>query len=149
MGDVLTLIEKAEEAYGGDNAEEMARALAQGDFTLEDFRDQLRKIKKMGPLTSLLEMIPGFSGLGGAADLDEGALKHTEAVLDSMTPGERLNPSVINGSRRKRIARGSGTSVQDVNKLLKQFVQMRKMMRTMSKGKRRGPAGRGMPFPFR
>jgi len=149
MGDVLTLIEKAEEAYEGDNAEEMARALAQGDFTLEDFRDQLRKIKKMGPLSSLLEMVPGFSGVSGATDLDEGAMKRTEAVLDSMTPGERIDPSVINGSRRKRIARGSGTSVQEVNKLLKQFVQMRKMMRTMSKGRRRGPTGRGMPFPFR
>ncbi len=149
MGDVLTLIEKAEEAYEGDNAEEMARALAQGEFTLEDFRDQLRKLKKMGPLSSLLEMVPGFPGASGAGDLDEDALKRTEAVLDSMTPGERIEPSVINGSRRKRIARGSGTSVQEVNKLLKQFVQMRKMMRTMSKGRRRGPAGRGMPFPFR
>ena len=149
MGDVLSLIEKAEEAYEGENADEMARALVGGEFTLEDFRQQLRKLKKMGPLTSLLELIPGFSSVKGMSDIDDGALKVTEAVLDSMTPVERTNPQIINGSRRKRIARGSGTSVQEVNKLLKQYAQMRKMMRTMSRGARKGPGFPGMPFPSR
>ncbi|HZI94145.1 MAG TPA: signal recognition particle protein [Patescibacteria group bacterium] len=149
MGDVLSLIEKAEEAYEGENAEEMARALVEGEFTLEDFRQQIRKLKKMGPLTSLLEMIPGFSSVKGMSDIDDGALRVTEAVLDSMTPVERTNPQIINGSRRKRIARGSGTNVQEVNKLLKQYAQMRKMMRTMSKRPRKGPGFPGMPFPSR
>ncbi|HET6373236.1 MAG TPA: signal recognition particle protein [Candidatus Polarisedimenticolia bacterium] len=149
MGDVMTLIEKAEEAYDGDDAEEMARALAAGDFSLEDFRDQLRKVKKMGSLGGLLELIPGMSGVSGLRDIDEGALKTTEAVLDSMTPHERLNPSIIGGSRRRRIARGSGTNVQEVNKLLRQYAQMRKMMRTMSRMGRKGAGASRLPFPFR
>ena len=127
----------------------MARALAEGEFTLEDFRQQIRKLKKMGPLTSLLEMLPGFSSVKGVSEIDDGALTITEAVLDSMTPAERITPQVINGSRRRRIARGSGTSVQEVNKLLKQYAQMRKMMRTMSRKPRKGPGLPGMPFPFR
>lgn len=149
MGDVLSLIEKAEEAYEGENAEEMARALAEGEFTLEDLRQQIRKLKKMGPLASLLEMLPGFSAASGMSGVDDGALRITEAVLDSMTRAERINPEVINGSRRRRIAKGSGTNVQEVNKLLKQYAQMRKMMRTMSRKPRKGPGFPGMPFPFR
>lgn len=149
MGDVLTLIEKAEEAYDGEDAAEMARAMAEGDFTLEDFRDQIRKVKKMGPLGSLLEMIPGLSGVKGLSEIDDGALKSTEAVLDSMTRQERLNPSLISGSRRKRIARGSGTSTHEVNKLLKQYAQMRKMMKMASRKGRKGLAIPRMPFPFR
>ena len=149
MGDVLTLIEKAEEAYQGEDAAEMARAMAEGDFTLEDFRDQIRKVKKMGPLGSLLEMIPGLSGAKGLSDIDDGALKSTQAVLDSMTRQERLNPSLISGSRRKRIARGSGTSTHEVNKLLKQYAQMRKMMKLASRKGRKGFAIPRMPFPFR
>jgi len=152
MGDVLTLIERAEEAYEGEDTEKVARAMMQGEFTLEDFRDQLRKLKRMGPLASILEMLPGFGALKGASDIDEGALASTEALLNSMTRQERLNPSIINGSRRRRIARGSGTHVQDVNKLLKQFVQMRRMMRSMSKKVPKGawgalapPARRGRP----
>src|SRR5687767_8684778 len=133
MGDVMTLIEKAEEAFTEEEAAEAAQALVEGEFTLEDLRAQLRKLKKMGPLTSLLEMIPGLGALkGGMPDMDDGAMKKVEAVLDSMTPDERRNPSLINGSRRRRIARGSGTNVQEVNKLLKQHAQMRKMMRTLS-----------------
>jgi len=150
MGDVMTLIEKAEEAFTQEEAEEAAQAMVEGEFTLEDLRDQLRKLKKLGPLASLLEMIPGFGALKGAsADLDEGSMRRVEAVLDSMTREERRNPSLINGSRRRRIARGSGTHVQDVNALLKQHAQMKKMMRTLSRGggARRGP-GR-LPFPFR
>ncbi|HEY3174384.1 MAG TPA: signal recognition particle protein [Candidatus Polarisedimenticolia bacterium] len=149
MGDVMTLIEKAEEAYEGEDAEEMARALSEGDFTLEDFREQLRKLKKMGPISSLLEMLPGFGQLKGMSDIDEGAMKVTEAVLDSMTREERLNPSVISGSRRRRIARGSGTSAHEVNKLLKQYAQMRRMMKTMSRKGGKGLRFPKMPFPLR
>ncbi len=150
MGDVMTLIEKAEEAFTQDEAAEAAQAMVEGEFTLEDLREQLRKLKKLGPLGSLLEMIPGFGALKGAsADLDDGAMRRVEAVLDSMTREERRNPSLINGSRRRRIARGSGTHVQDVNALLKQHAQMKKMMRNLSRGGRlrRGPGG--LPFPFR
>ncbi|HKY32309.1 MAG TPA: signal recognition particle protein [Candidatus Polarisedimenticolia bacterium] len=149
MGDVLTLIEKAEEAYGGDDAEQAALALAEGEFSLEDLRTQLRKLKKMGPLASLLEMIPGLGPLRGAGDVDEDAMKRVQAVLDSMTAQERANPSLINGSRRRRIARGSGTNVQDVNKLLKQHAQMRKMMRTLSRTAKKGRGPGRLPFPFR
>jgi len=152
MGDVLSLIERAEQAYEGEDATEMARAMMAGDFSLEDFRQQLRKIKKMGPLTSILEMLPGFSAMKGMPDLDDGALKNTEAVLDSMTREERINPQIISGSRRRRIARGSGTNVQEVNKLLKQYAQMRKMMKSMSSASRKtrkGPGFPGTPFPFR
>jgi signal recognition particle subunit SRP54 len=134
MGDVMTLIEKAEEAFEGEDSAAMAASLLEGEFSLEDFRDQLRKVKKMGSLASLMEMIPGMGGHGGMPDLDERAMKATEAMLDSMTRQERLSPSIINGSRRRRIARGSGTSVQDVNRLLKQHAQMRKMMKMMSRG---------------
>jgi signal recognition particle subunit SRP54 len=150
MGDVMSLIEKAEEAFTQEEAADAAQAMVEGEFTLEDLRDQLRKLRKMGPLASLLEMIPGFGALKGASsDLDEGSMRKVEAVLDSMTHEERRNPALINGSRRRRIARGSGTHVQDVNALLKQHAQMRKMMRTLSRTARgrRGP-GR-LPFPFR
>jgi len=150
MGDVMTLIEKAEVAFTQEEAEDAAQAMAEGEFTLEDLRAQLRRLKKMGPLASLMEMIPGFGALKGAtSEVDDGALRKVEAVLDSMTPQERRDPSVINGSRRRRIARGSGTHVQDVNRLLKQHAQMRRMMRTLSKSAR-GRKGSGrLPFPFR
>jgi len=146
MGDVMTLIEKAEEAFEGEDAAAMAQSLMEGEFSLEDFRDQLRKVKRMGSLASLMEMIPGLGAGGAMPDLDEGAMKATEAMLDSMTVEERRSPSIINGSRRRRIARGSGTSVQDVNRLLKQHAQMRRMMKTMSRGPlgmKTGPGGLG------
>jgi signal recognition particle subunit SRP54 len=149
MGDVLTLIEKAEQAFDPGSAEDMARAMAEGEFTLEDFRAQIRSIKKMGPLSSLIEMIPGLGGMKGIGDIDGDALKQTEAMLDSMTRAERLNPNVINGSRRRRIARGSGTNVQEVNKLLKQYAQMRKMMRSMTTKTRSAPGKGWMPFSLR
>ncbi|MFQ5702087.1 MAG: signal recognition particle protein, partial [Acidobacteriota bacterium] len=149
MGDVLTLIEKAEAVYEGENAEDLAHSLAEGEFSLEDLRDQLRKVRKMGPLSSLLEMIPGMSAMGGSAPIDDGALGPTQAILDSMTKEERSRPAIINGSRKRRIARGSGTHVQDVNKLLKQHARMRKMMRSMSRKARRGGGVPGLPFPFR
>ncbi len=152
MGDVLSLIERAEAASEGEDPEEMTRALAEGEFTLEDLRDQLRRVKRMGPLSTLLEMIPGFSGGGAMPDVDDGALKSTQAILDSMTPEERARPAIISGSRKRRIARGSGTKVQEVNRLLKQHAQMRKMMRSMAGKARNGRRGKGipgLPFPFR
>ncbi len=155
MGDVLTLIEKAEAVYDEEDAEEMARSMVQGEFSLEDLREQLRKVKRMGSLSSLLEMIPGVSSLAAKAGLGQGegaeeeGLRTTQAILDSMTREERLSPHLINSSRKKRIARGSGTRVQDVNKVLKQHAQMRRMMRAMTRRGRRGGAPPGLPFPFR
>src|SRR5436190_4756681 len=131
MGDVLSLIEKAEEAVSIEDAEKLERKIRQDDFTLEDFRDQLRTIKKMGPLEQVLGMIPGMGGLKQLNEqrgqLDDKQLTHVEAIIISMTIAERRNRALINGSRRKRIARGSGRRVEEVNRVLKQFVQMKKM----------------------
>jgi signal recognition particle subunit SRP54 len=146
MGDVLSLIEKAEQAIDVEDAARLEEKLRLDDFTLDDFRDQLRMLKKMGPLESVLGMIPGLGSMKQLADQkpDEKQLAQVEAIISSMTPGERRNHAVINGSRRKRIAKGSGTSVEEVNKLLKQFIQMRKMLKTLGgmagggKAKRRG-----------
>jgi len=139
MGDILSLIEKAEQHVDKKKAQEIAtKALAGDGFSLEDFRDQLRQVKKMGSLQSLMGMLPSigpFSGLQKAADrVDEKQINRVEAIINSMTQHERLHHEVINGSRRKRIARGSGTTVQEVNNLLRQYVQMRKMFRQMGKG---------------
>src|ERR1700757_2028792 len=139
MGDILSLIEKAEQHVDKKKAQEVAsRALAGDGFSLEDFRDQLRQVKKMGSLQSLIGMLPRvgpFSGLQAAADkVDDKQLNRVEAIINSMTVYERLHHEVINGSRRKRIARGSGTSVQEVNNLLRQYAQMRKMFKQMGKG---------------
>jgi len=147
MGDVFTLIEKAEAAFDETKAKELEKKIRKDSFTLEDFRDQLQQIRKMGSLESILGMIPGLSkmtrGVGGV-DLDEGALVRVEAIINSMTPKERANHMSINGSRRLRIARGSGTSVQEVNQLLKRYAEARKMMKQFSKmgekGFRRGRA---------
>jgi signal recognition particle subunit SRP54 len=147
MGDVLSLIEKAEAAIDVEDAEKLERKLRSNDFTLEDFRDQLRTIRKMGPLDSILGMIPGLGNLKQLADQkpDEKQLNRVEAIISSMTPTERRRHDLINGSRRKRIARGSGTSVEEVNRLLKQFVQMRKMLKQLGAmqggGKRGGMMG--------
>jgi signal recognition particle subunit SRP54 len=146
MGDVLSLIEKAEAAIDVEDAEKLERKLRSNDFTLEDFRDQLRTIRKMGPLESILGMIPGLGNLKQLADQkpDEKQLNRIEAIISSMTPMERRRHDLINGSRRKRIAKGSGTSVEEVNRLLKQFVQMRKMLKqlgAMGGGKRGGMMG--------
>ena len=147
MGDVLSLIERAEEALDDETRERLEQKTRLDDFTLEDFRDQLRTIKKMGPLEQVLGMIPGMGGLKQLneqrAQVDEKQLARVEAIINSMTIAERRNHALINGSRRKRIARGSGRSVEEVNRVLKQFVEMRKMLRTMSgigggrKGKQR------------
>jgi signal recognition particle subunit SRP54 len=136
MGDVIGLIEKAESAFDQEQAEEQAEKLIKGDFTFEDFAEQLSMMRKMGPVGKLLDMLPsGFTG--GAADVDtqlaERQLLHTQAIIQSMTPKERRKPEILNASRKRRIARGSGTTVQEVNQLLRQFKQMRRMFKQMSK----------------
>ncbi|MFC1712884.1 signal recognition particle protein, partial [Candidatus Poribacteria bacterium] len=157
MGDVLTLIEKAESVIDEEKAKELEKKIAeQRGLTLDDFLDQLQQLKKMGSLEQLVDMIPGMSNMGGDLEVDEDQLKHTEAMIRSMTVRERNNPRVINGSRKMRIARGSGTTVQDINRLLKQFSQMNRMVRQLagpekstSKGKgkkRRRKSRRGLPF---
>jgi len=153
MGDILSFIEKAEEAIDKKKAVEMQRKLIENEFTLEDFRDQLRQIRKLGPLGSLLDMMPKVGMLKDLKDvkIEEKEINRVVAIIDSMTPRERANHMIINGSRRRRIAKGSGTSVQDVNQLLKQYAEARKMMKSLSGGlmgkkfgKMKLPAG----FPF-
>ena len=138
MGDVMTLIEKAEEVHDADSAAELERKIRKQQFTLEDFLDQLRQVRKMGPLQNVLGLMPGMGKAMKqlrAADMDDRELDRIEAIILSMTPAERANPELIDGSRRKRIALGSGTTVQAVNQLVKQFGQMKKMMAALSKGK--------------
>jgi signal recognition particle subunit SRP54 len=153
MGDMLSFIEKAEEAIDKKKAVEMQRKLIENDFTLEDFRDQMRQIRKLGPLESLLGMMPKVGILKDLKDVkvDEKEINRVVAIIDSMTPRERDNHMIVNGSRRRRIAKGSGTSVQEVNQLLKQYAQAKKMMKSFSGGfmgrklgKMKLPAG----FPF-
>ncbi len=136
MGDILTLIEKAEEAADERQAQEVLDKIRKDQFTLEDFRDQLRQIRKLGPLEQIIGMLPQVGPLKGLDRLqfDEKQLNHFEAIINSMTPKERIHHKLIDGSRRKRIARGSGRPVSEVNRLIKQYVQARKMMKTMSKG---------------
>src|SRR5436190_881268 len=136
MGDVLSFIEKAEQSVDEQEAQELERKLRKNQFTLEDFLDQIKKIRRMGPLTSLLGMIPGLAGHQlSQMQVDEKELDRVEAIVLSMTPYERRHPELIKGSRRLRIAKGSGTTVQQVNQLVKQFDQMRKMMRGLQQGK--------------
>jgi len=136
MGDVLSLIEKVEEAIDRKQAEKMQEKILENEFTLEDFRDQLRQLRKIGPLESLLRMMPEIGPLKGMKDVevDEKEITRVVAIIDSMTPEERRNHMIINGSRRRRIARGSGTTVQQVNQLLKQYVQAKKMMKSFTGG---------------
>ncbi|MFQ5616151.1 MAG: signal recognition particle protein [Anaerolineales bacterium] len=147
MGDVIGLIERAEAALDQETAEEQAAKLVSGEFTLEDFADQLRTVRKLGPIGQLLEMIPGQLGQA-ARQVDpqdaEKQFKMTEAIINSMTPEERRRPKILNASRRRRIARGSGTVVQDVNRLMKQFRQMSRMFKRMNKS-----GMRGLPNIFR
>ena len=141
MGDVLTLIERAQEAVDEKKAKEMERKFRQASFDLNDFLDQLQSVKKMGSLDQIMEMIPGMGSAGRkmmAGDLDETKLRRIEAIIHSMTPDERQRPDIINGSRRRRISRGSGTTPQDINQLLNQFKQTQKLVRQMSKS--RNPA---------
>jgi len=144
MGDVLTLIEKAEAAFDQEEAKQVEAKLRKGQFTLEDFLDQMRQIKKMGPLQNVLGMLPGMSKEIKNAKIDDKELGKVEAIICSMTPRERRDPSMIKGSRRLRIAEGSGTTTADVNALLKQFKMVQQMMRSMTQGKRPRMPG-GMP----
>ena len=136
MGDVMTLVEKAEAQMDETRAAELEEKLRSDRFTLEDFLEQMQQVRRMGPLSGLLKMIPGMGGAGlGDVRVDDRELDRLGAIITSMTPEERANPAILNGSRRRRIARGSGTSVQAVNQLVKQFAQMQKMMRELSRGK--------------
>ncbi len=140
MGDMLTLIEKASETVDRAEAEQMGRRLVKGEFNLEDFLKQLQQLKKMGPLTQLLEMIPGMNRMAQdlAPDVTDQQLRRIEAIINSMTPAERRDPRILNASRKRRVARGSGTSVPEINDLLNQFRQMQRMMKQL------GTGGRGM-----
>jgi signal recognition particle subunit SRP54 len=140
MGDVLSLIEKAQEAIDEKKAQELQKKLLKDSFTLEDFREQLQQIKKMGSIDQILSMIPGMSKLKLPKDIQAGEkdLGRVEAIINSMTREERRHPDILNGSRRLRIAKGSGTTVQDVNQLLKQYLQTKKMLRTFRKGGMKG-----------
>ncbi len=148
MGDILTLVEKAQNAIDEKAARELEKKIRKDSFTLEDFRDQLTQIRKMGSLKDILSMIPGFSKVKALKDInpDEKELVRTAAIIDSMTRKERQNYLIIDGQRRKRIAKGSGTTVQDVNRLLKSYAEMLKMMKRMSKGGMK--SFRGGRFPF-
>ena len=146
MGDVLSLVEKAQQTFDAEEAQKMAKKLRKDEFTLDDFLSQMQQVKKLGSLENILGMIPGMGGLkkqleGQDIDLNGKEMRQIEAIIHSMTPKERADISIINGSRRKRIAQGSGTRVQDVNKLLKQFGEMKKMMKKMKKMKGK----KGMP----
>ncbi len=143
MGDVLTAIEKAQSVMDQEQAVQMGRKLVKGEFDLEDFRDQLQQLKKMGPLSQLLDMLPGMGQLTKdiAPEVTDQQMKIIEAIINSMTAEERRNPRIINASRKRRIARGSGTSVMDVNDLLSQFRQMQRMMKQLSGGGKHGRGG--------
>jgi len=149
MGDVMTLIEKAEQQMDQDKARESAERMMKAQFTLDDFLVQMREVKKLGPIQDLLKMLPGIPGGAGQQlkdlEVDEGELGRAEAIICSMTPEERRNPVIIGGSRRLRIAKGSGTTTQQVNSLLKEFDQAKRMMRTMMGG--RGGKGGKMKMP--
>ena len=152
MGDILSLVEKAQATFDEKQAKEMERKIRSQEFTLEDFMEQMQQVRSMGPIKDLLGMIPGINkqlkGIQG--EIDEKELLHIEAIIKSMTVNERRDPTILNGSRKKRIARGSGTRVQEVNRLLKQFEESRKLMKQISdmsakKGKKGLPP---MKFPF-
>jgi len=145
MGDVVSLVEKAEAAFDEEQAQSMEEKLRKQRFTFDDFRSQLQAVRRMGPLDQILGMIPGASKALQGQQVDESALGQVEAIISSMTGDERTRPQILNGSRRRRIAKGSGTSVQDVNRLVKQFGAMQKMMKQMSKPSRRGRGGPKMP----
>jgi signal recognition particle subunit SRP54 len=148
MGDVLTLVERAQETFDQKQAEQLAEKLRRNSFTLDDFLSQMQQLKKMGPIGGILEMLPGMGGMAKQAQaaVDSGELKRVEAIIQSMTREERGDPHVLNASRRRRIARGSGTTLQDVNRLIKQFAEMQKLMKQLGGGggKRRGLPG--LPF---
>jgi signal recognition particle subunit SRP54 len=146
MGDMLTLIEKAEATLDQEQAQKLAQKFIEAKFDLEDFLGQLQQVKKMGPLSQVLDMIPGMSKakLDVAPELADGQMRRIEAIINSMTPEERHHPEILGGSRKRRVARGSGATVQEVNQLLTQFRQMQRMMKQFS-----GQKGRGLLSMFR
>jgi signal recognition particle subunit SRP54 len=150
MGDVLSLVEKAQASVDASQAEEMARKIREESFTLEDFATQLKQLRSMGPLGQIMEMIPMFKGAKGLPKElkgEEQDLKRFEAIISSMTPDERQKPAIINGSRRARIAKGSGTQVADVNRLLKQYAQLKQMMKGLKQMEgRMGKLKGALPF---
>ncbi|NMB34047.1 MAG: signal recognition particle protein [Clostridium sp.] len=150
MGDMLSLIEKAQEAFDEKKAIELEKKMRTLQFTFDDFLDQMQQLKKMGPLSQVLGMLPGVdAGSLKNMNVDEKKMSHVEAIIKSMTKKERIDPSIINGSRRKRIAQGSGTTVQEVNRLLKEFQEMKKMMKMMTDAGKRGRKGFGkLKLPF-
>lgn len=151
MGDVLTLIEKAQSSFDLEQAQQMEKKFRKDDFTLDDFLEQMQQMRKLGSMEQILSMIPGMGSLKkklGDIEFDEKELKHIEAIIYSMTKKERQNISIINGSRRKRISLGSGTRVQDVNKLLKQFTEAKKMMKKMKGMQKKGSGFGGLKLPF-
>ena len=143
MGDILTLVERAQETYDVNQAKQMEEKLRKASFTLEDMLDQLQQVQKMGPIGQIMSMIPGMGSMAGEAQaaVDRGDLKRTEAIIRAMTPVERRDPTVLNGSRRRRIAAGAGTTLPEVNRLVKQFAEMQKLMKQLSGGGRRGALG--------
>jgi signal recognition particle subunit SRP54 len=156
MGDVLTLIEKAQTAFDTQKMTEMEERMRQNRFTLDDFMSQMGEMRKMGDMQEMLAMIPGMGKQLKNVQLDESQLTVLESIMQSMTPAERDNPALINGSRKKRIAAGCGRQVQDVNRLLKQFEQMQKMMKQLNAmqggggkgGKKKKGFGKGFQLPF-
>jgi signal recognition particle subunit SRP54 len=146
MGDMVSLIEKAQETVDQEQAKKLEKKLRQAKFDLEDFLGQMQQVRKMGGMVAMLEMLPGFSKVSRqlpARSLDDKAFKKVESIIYSMTPGERRNPDIIDGSRRRRIAKGSGTQVSDVNQLLNQFRQAQQVMKMLSKRGGKGMAGMG------
>jgi signal recognition particle subunit SRP54 len=144
MGDIVTLAERAQEAFDQGQAAKLEEKFRKASFTLDDFLDQLQQVQKMGPLGQVLGMIPGFGGMAkdAQAAVDRGDLRRVEAIIRSMTPRERRDPTILNGSRRRRIAAGSGTTLPDVNRLVKQFAEMQKLMKQFAgAGGRRAAAG--------
>jgi signal recognition particle subunit SRP54 len=150
MGDMLSLIEKAQSSFDEKKAKELQTKLRKNAFTLEDFRDQMAQVRKMGSLEEILAMIPGMGKLKQMKqfEVDEQEFVRITAIIDSMTKQERREQHILNASRRRRIAQGSGTTVQDVNQLLKSYIQVQKMIKKMNKGGFRARGRGGMPFPF-
>lgn len=146
MGDIVSLVERAQSVFDQEEAEKLQKKLSRNEFNFEDFYSQLQQIKKMGNLKDLMGMIPGIGKAMKDVDVSDDSFKHIEAIIQSMTPAERQNPALMNGSRRKRIADGAGRDIQEVNQLMKQFEDMRKMMKTMNKLQGAGRSMKGLPF---
>lgn len=146
MGDIVSLVERAQSVFDQDEADKLQKKLSRNEFNFEDFYSQLQQIKKMGNLKDLMGMIPGIGKAMKDVDVSDDSFKHIEAIIQSMTPAERQNPALMNGSRRKRIAMGAGRDIQEVNQLMKQFEDMRKMMKTMNKLQGAGRSMKGLPF---